>query len=31
MTYSVNILEQTEQDIKDIYYFVAYNDNIVVR
>jgi toxin ParE1/3/4 len=27
MTYSVNILEQAEQDIKDIYYYVAYTDS----
>ena len=27
MTYSVNILEQAEQDINDIYYYVAYNDS----
>ena len=27
MTYSVNILEQAEQDIKDIYYFVAHKDS----
>ena len=27
MTYNINILEQAEQDIKDIYYYIAYNDN----
>ena len=26
MSYKVNILEQAEQDILDIYYYVAYND-----
>ena len=27
MTYNINILEQAEQDIKDIYYYIAYNDS----
>jgi plasmid stabilization system protein ParE len=27
MTYNINILEQAEHDIKDIYYYIAYNDS----
>jgi len=27
MIYQVNILEQAEQDLLDIYYYVAYHDN----
>ena len=27
MIYNINILEQAEQDIKDIYYYIAYNDS----
>ena len=27
MTYNINILEQAEQDVKDIYYYIAYNDS----
>ena len=27
MNYQVNILEQTEQDLLDIYYYVAYHDD----
>ncbi len=27
MTYLINILEEAEHDIEDIYYYVAYNDS----
>jgi len=27
MTYHINILEEAEQDLRDIYYYVAYNDS----
>ncbi len=27
MSYNINILQQAEQDIKDIYNYIAYNDS----